>query len=221
MHIPDGFLDPWVLAGCFVLAAAAIGFSSWRLNGRLDGARVPLLGVVSAGIFAAQMLNWPIPGGTSAHFVGGAFAAILLGPYLGCLAMASVVVVQAFVFGDGGVLALGANLLNMAVVDVFVGYALFRALVGLGESIAAFVAGWGAITVSAAAVGLQAGLSSTFAYDLATTLTVMTAGHAVLGLVEGLITVLVVRYLLDVRPDLVLGLTGPNTGGDRLEEATV
>ncbi|WP_136588738.1 energy-coupling factor ABC transporter permease [Salinigranum halophilum] len=221
MHIPDGFLDPWVLAGCFVLAAAAIGFSSWRLNGRLDGARVPLLGVVSAGIFAAQMLNWPIPGGTSAHFVGGAFAAILLGPYLGCLAMASVVVVQAFVFGDGGVLALGANLLNMAVVDVFVGYALFRALVGLGETIAAFVAGWGAITVSAAAVGLQAGLSSTFAYDLATTLTVMTAGHAVLGLVEGLITVLVVRYLLDVRPDLVLGLTGPNTGGDRLEEATV
>jgi cobalt/nickel transport system permease protein len=167
------------------------------------------------------MLNWPIPGGTSAHFVGGAFAAILLGPYLGCLAMASVVVVQAFVFGDGGVLALGANLLNMAVVDVFVGYALFRALVGLGETIAAFVAGWGAITVSAAAVGLQAGLSSTFAYDLATTLTVMTAGHAVLGLVEGLITVLVVRYLLDVRPDLVLGLTGPNTGGDRLEEATV
>ncbi|WP_136602248.1 energy-coupling factor ABC transporter permease [Salinigranum halophilum] len=221
MHIPDGFLDPWVLAGCFVLAAAAIGFSSWRLNGRLDGARVPLLGVVSAGIFAAQMLNWPIPGGTSAHFVGGAFAAILLGPYLGCLAMASVVVVQAFVFGDGGVLALGANLLNMAVVDVFVGYALFRALVGLGETIAAFVAGWGAITVSAAAVGLQAGLSSTFAYDLATTLTVMTAGHAVLGLVEGLITVLVVRYLLDVRPDLVLGLGGTDAPADAVEEAAV
>lgn len=206
MHIPDGFLDPWVLAGCFLLAAAAVGVSSWKLRGGLGGARVPLLGVVAAGIFAAQMLNWPIPGGTSAHFVGGAFAAILLGPYLGCLAMASVVVVQAFVFGDGGVLALGANLLNMAVVDVFVGYALFRALVGVDETLAAFVAGWGAITVSAAAVGLQAGLSSTFAYDLGTTLTVMTAGHAVLGLVEGAITVLVVRYLVQVRPDLVLGL---------------
>ncbi|WP_318570263.1 energy-coupling factor ABC transporter permease [Salinigranum marinum] len=206
MHIPDGFLDPWVLAGCFLLAAAAVGVSSWKLRGGLDGARVPLLGVVAAGIFAAQMLNWPIPGGTSAHFVGGAFAAILLGPYLGCLAMASVVVVQAFVFGDGGVLALGANLLNMAVIDVFVGYVLFRALVGVDETLAAFVAGWGAITVSAAAVGLQAGLSSTFAYDLGTTLTVMTAGHAVLGLVEGAITVLVVRYLVQVRPDLVLGL---------------
>jgi cobalt/nickel transport system permease protein len=94
----------------------------------------------------------------------------------------------------------------MAVVDVFVGYALFRALVGVDETLAAFVAGWGAITVSAAAVGLQAGLSSTFAYDLGTTLTVMTAGHAVLGLVEGAITVLVVRYLVQVRPDLVLGL---------------
>jgi cobalt/nickel transport system permease protein len=221
MHIPDGFLDPGVLAGCFLLAAVAIGLSSWKLHGGLDGTRVPLLGVVSAGLFAAQMLNWPIPGGTSAHFVGGAFAAILLGPYLGCLAMTSVVVVQAFIFGDGGVLALGANLLNMAVIDVFVGYALFRALVGVHETVAAFVAGWGAITVSAAAVGLQAGLSSTFAYDLGTTLTVMTAGHAVLGLVEGLITVLVVRYLLDVRPDLVLGLGESNTRSDVVDEAAV
>jgi cobalt/nickel transport system permease protein len=220
MHIPDGFFDPWILAGCFLLAGAAIGFSSWRLNGRLDATRVPLLGVVAAGIFAAQMLNWPIPGGTSAHFVGGAFAAILLGPYMGCLAMASVVVVQAFVFGDGGVLALGANLLNMAVIDVFVGYALFRALVGVDETLAAFVAGWGAITISAAAVGLQAGLSSTFAYDIATTLTVMTVGHAVLGLVEGLVTVLVVRYLLDVRPDLVVGLGG-TVREERVEEAAV
>jgi cobalt/nickel transport system permease protein len=126
--------------------------------------------------------------------------------------MASVVVVQAFVFGDGGVLALGANVLNLAVIDVFVGYALFRALVGVDERLAAFVAGWGAITVSAAAVGLQAGLSSTFAYDLGTTLAVMTVGHAVLGVVEGAITVLVVRYLLRVRPDLVLGRAGTGAG---------
>jgi cobalt/nickel transport system permease protein len=210
MHIPDGFLDLPVLAGCFALAAGAIAFSAWKLDGDLDDTRVPLLGVVAAGVFAAQMLNWPIPGGTSAHFVGGAFAAILLGPYLGCLAMAAVVGVQAFVFGDGGVLALGANLLNMAVVDVFVGYGLFRALAGVDESLAAFVAGWGAITASAAAVGIQAGLSSTFAYDLGTTLTVMTVGHAVLGLVEGAITVAVIRYLLDVRPDLVLGRGGPD-----------
>jgi cobalt/nickel transport system permease protein len=218
MHIPDGFLDPWVLAVCFLLAAAGIGVSLRQLRDGLDGRRVPLLGVVAAGLFAAQMLNWPIPGGTSAHFVGGAFAAVLLGPYLGCLAMASVVVVQAFVFGDGGVLALGANLLNMAVVDVFVGYALFRALAGVDERLAAFVAGWGAITVSAAAVGLQAGLSSTFAYDLGTTLAVMTAGHAVLGLVEGAITVLVVRYLVRVRPDLVLGVGGSSAGVGNAEE---
>lgn len=208
MHIPDGFLDPEVLAGCFALSAVALAWSSRRAGDDLRTGGAPLLGVVSAGIFAAQMLNWPIPGGTSAHFVGGAFAAVLLGPYAGCLAMASVVTIQAFVFGDGGVLALGANLLNMAVIDVFVGYALYRALVGYSETAAAFVAGWGAITASAAAVGLQAGLSSTFAYDLGTTLTVMAGGHAVLGLIEGAITVLVVRYLIDVRPDLVVGRAG-------------
>ena len=218
MHIPDGYLDPAVLAGCFALAAAALALSSRRLADDLRAGGTPLLGVVAAGVFAAQMLNWPIPAGTSAHFVGGAFAAILLGPYAGCLAMASVVTIQAFVFGDGGVLALGANLLNMAVVDVFVGYALYRALAGYGETLAAFVAGWGAITASAAAVGLQAGLSSTFGYEIGTTLLVMAGSHAVLGLIEGAITVLVVGYLADVRPDLIAGRVGAADGRTDAEE---
>jgi ABC-type Co2+ transport system permease subunit len=131
MHIPDGFLAPRVLAGCSLFAGAVTAFSSWKLNGRLEGARVPLLGVVSAGIFAAEMLNWPIPGGTSAHFVGGAFATILLGPYPGCLAMASVVVVQAFVFGDGGVTALlvaAALSSDLAMLAGLLGFALVLAV---------------------------------------------------------------------------------------------
>jgi cobalt/nickel transport system permease protein len=205
MHIPDGFLDLWILGGCWLLFAAVFAIASRRGANRLGDERTALVGVVAAGIFAAQMLNWPIPGGTSAHFVGGAFAGILLGPWLGVLAMTAVVSVQALVFGDGGLLALGANLLAMAVVDVLVGYALFRLLRGYHETAGAFVAGWGAITVSAAVVGVLSGLSAAFAYDLATTLTVMTVGHAVLGLVEGAITATVYAALVDSRPDLILG----------------
>src|SRR6056297_992172 len=128
MHIPDGFLDPLV-AGLFWLGSAvAIGIAIRRARDELGDERTPLLGVVAAGIFAAQMLNWPIPGGTSAHFVGGAFAGILLGPSLGVLCVATVVTIQALVFGDGGLVVLGANVFNMAVVEVYVGYAIYRAL---------------------------------------------------------------------------------------------
>ncbi|ELZ94606.1 energy-coupling factor ABC transporter permease [Haloferax sulfurifontis] len=205
MHIPDGFLDPWV-AGLFWLGSGiVIGIAVRRARGELGDERTPLLGVVAAGIFAAQMLNWPIPGGTSAHFVGGAFAGILLGPYLGVLAMTAVVTIQALVFGDGGIIALGANLFAMAVVDVLVGYALFRALRGVHETGGSFVAGWGAITVSALVVGVGVGLSSAFAYELNATVVIMVVGHALLGLVEGAITAAVYGYVADARPDLVLG----------------
>jgi cobalt/nickel transport system permease protein len=205
MHIPDGFLDPWV-AGLFWLGSgAAIGIAVRRARGELGDERTPLLGVVAAGIFAAQMLNWPIPGGTSAHFVGGAFAGILLGPSLGILAMTAVVTIQALVFGDGGIIALGGNLFAMAVVDVLVGYVVFRALRGIHETGAAFVAGWAAITVSALTVGVGVGLSSAFAYELSMTVPIMVVGHALLGLVEGAITAAVYGYVANARPDLVLG----------------
>jgi len=205
MHIPDGFLDPLV-AGLFWLGSGiVIGFAIRRARGELGDERTPLLGVVAAGIFAAQMLNWPIPGGTSAHFVGGAFAGILLGPSLGVLAMTAVVTIQALVFGDGGIIALGGNLFAMAVVDVLVGYGLFRAFRGFGETGAAFVAGWGAITVSALAVGVGVGFSSAFAYEWGTTVPIMVVGHALLGLIEGAITAAVYGYVASARPNLVGG----------------
>ena len=205
MHIPDGYLDLWILAAAWLVAGAAFAVATRRAGARLGEDRTALVGVVAAGIFAAQMLNWPIPGGTSAHFVGGAFAGILLGPWLGVLAMTAVVSVQALVFGDGGLLALGANLLAMAVVDVLVGYALFQAIRTYHEAVGAFVAGWGAITVSAALVGVMAGLSSAFAYEIGVTVTVMAVGHGVLGLVEGAITATVFGAVVDARPDLVPG----------------
>ncbi len=123
MHIPDGYIDLPLALLFGALAVVVLSVAAKRVNGEISDARAPLLGVVAASIFAAQMLDWPIPGGTSAHFVGGAFAAILLGPHLGALCVATVVTIQALVFGDGGLVVLGANVFNMAIVEVYVGYA--------------------------------------------------------------------------------------------------
>ncbi|WP_135306217.1 energy-coupling factor ABC transporter permease [Haloarcula amylovorans] len=202
MHIPDGYVDLSLALLFGALSVAVLGYAAKRVDGEISDARAPLVGVVAASVFAAQMLNWPIPGGTSAHFVGGAFAAILLGPHLGALCMATVVTIQALVFGDGGLVVLGANVFNMAIVEVYVGYAVYRAVAPHGEFRAAFAAGWLGITAGALTAGLQLGLSSAFEYQLLTTLALMGVGHLVLGLVEGAITAVVYRYLADARPDL-------------------
>src|SRR3954452_24610691 len=116
MHIPDGFLSTDVALACALPAALAVGAGLRRASADLDERRVPLLGVTAAFVFAAQMLNFPVAGGTSGHFLGAALAAILLGPWLACVVMSVVLVVQSFVFADGGVTALGANVLNMGVI---------------------------------------------------------------------------------------------------------
>jgi cobalt/nickel transport system permease protein len=203
LHIPDGFLDLPIAAVFYVLSVAAISYSAYKARDELDETKVPLVGVVAAAIFAAQMLNWPIPGGTSAHFVAGALAGILLGPYLGCLAMTAVLVVQCFVFGDGGITALGANLWNMAVVDVFVGYYIYKVLSSKNVSLASFVAGWLGITLAAIFAGIEVGLSESFAYGITTTVTVMGVWHCILGVIEGVITSAVVSYVAVSRPDIL------------------
>ena len=203
MHIPDGFLDLWICALMYVISAVVIGYSAVKLKGTLESKQVPLIGVVAAGIFAAQMLNWPIPGGTSAHLVGGAIAGILLGPYAGCLAMASVLTVQCLVFGDGGITALGANIFNMGIVDVFVGYAVFRALRNFNQDVATFLAGWLGIWLAAIACGIEIGVSSIFKYEIGVTVPTMGIWHGILGIVEGIITMLVIRYIALRQPDII------------------
>src|SRR5215218_9068734 len=120
MHIPDGFLDPGVAAATGVVAGGAVAIGLRRAEATFDERRAPLLGVTAAFVFAAQMLNFPVAGGTSGHFLGAALAAILLGPWLAGLVLAVVLVVQSFVFADGGVTALGANVLNMGVIGALV-----------------------------------------------------------------------------------------------------
>ncbi len=197
MHIPDGFLDPFVSAATYVIFIA-FALLAYRKMGKFDHEKMSIVVVLAAVIFAAQMLNWPIVGGTSLHLVGGALAGMILGPYVGFAAMALVLVVQCLIFHDGGITALGANVLNMAIIDVLVGYAAYRALKDFGNRgalVGAFLGGWLGITLAGMAAGIEIGLSSSFEFGLEVAVPVMTAWHAALGVIEGIITAFVIAYL--------------------------
>ncbi|SNZ02922.1 cobalt/nickel transport system permease protein [Natronoarchaeum philippinense] len=195
MHTPDGYLHPWMAGAFLALAGLVLSVAAMRARDSLTEYRIQLFGIVAAAVFAAQLLNWPIPGGTSAHFVGGAFAAIALGPHLGALAVALVVTIQALVFADGGALALGANVWNMAIVQAYVGYAVYASLADRNETVATIAGGWVGITAAAASASLQLGTAPAFGGELLTVVAVMVGGHAVLGLGEGLLTLVGCRLL--------------------------
>ena len=207
LHIPDGFLSGGVAAVCGVVAIASVAYSLRVANVELDEARVPLLGVLAAFIFATQMLNFPIVGGTSGHLLGATLAAVLLGPWLACLVLAVVLVVQAFAFADGGITALGANVLNMGVLGALLaGYLVVAANTVLPHTRVAFlgivgVVSWLAVMVGAAATSVELAASDTV--PLATSLPAMLGVHALIGIGEAVITVAAVSAVLAARPDLV------------------
>lgn len=207
LHIPDGFLSAGVAAACGLAAIAAVGYGLRVANLELDEARVPLLGVLAAFIFAAQMLNFPIAGGTSGHFLGATLAAVLLGPWLACLVMAVVLVVQAFAFADGGISALGANVLNMGVLGALLAGLLVAAAMKVlphARSVFLGVVGmvsWLAVMTGAAAASVQLAMSDTV--PLATSMPAMLGVHSLIGIGEAVITVAAVGAVLASRPDLV------------------
>ena len=207
LHIPDGFLSGGVALACAVLAIAAVAYALRVANVELDDARVPLLGVLAAFIFAAQMLNFPIAGGTSGHFLGATLAAVLLGPWLACLVMAVVIAVQAFAFADGGISALGANVLNMGVLGALLaGLAVAAAMKVVPHNRGAFltvvgVVSWLAVMVGATATSVELAMSNTI--PLGTSLPAMLGVHSLIGIGETIITVAAVSAVLVSRPDLV------------------
>ncbi len=207
MHIPDGFVNIPVAAATYVASGGSLAYAVRRTNEELGEKQVPLMGVMGAFIFAAQMLNFPVAGGTSGHLIGGALATILLGPWAGMLIMTSVLVVQALIFQDGGLVALGANVFNMGVVACLVGHYLFtwlKRLLGEGTQgtvIGGFVAAWASVVAAAIACALELAISGTSA--LAVALPAMTIVHVLIGVGEGLITVAVLVFLTATRRDLL------------------
>ncbi|OHD76898.1 MAG: cobalamin biosynthesis protein CbiM [Spirochaetes bacterium RBG_16_67_19] len=206
MHIPDGFLSApvWVAAGAMSVAAVAV--SAGRLGKTMEEKQVPLMGVTAAFIFAAQMVNFPIAAGTSGHLGGGVLAALLLGPWAGTLVMTAVLVVQALLFQDGGITALGANVLNMGVLGCLLGFVVYRLLHRLlagtrGALASAFVTAWLMVVLSSSLAAIQIALSGTIPLRLV--LPAMAGVHALIGIGEGLITTAALAFLLRVRKDLV------------------
>lgn len=207
MHIPDGFLNTGVSIAAWAASAAGLGYALRRVNKTLGERQVPLMGVTAAFIFAAQMLNFAVIGGTSGHLLGAALAAILLGPWAGMLVLTSVNVVQALLFQDGGLLALGANVFNMALVGVLVGWAAYAVLIRLlgGRKWAifagGFLAGWLSVELAALATAAELAISGTLAWQVV--LPAMGGIYALIGIGEGLITAAVLAFLRVVRPDLL------------------
>jgi cobalt/nickel transport system permease protein len=206
MHIPDGMLDTKTLVGGWVAAAPAVSVAVGRARRRMTDGRLVLMSVLAALIFALQMLNFPVAGGTSGHFAGGALAAILLGPWPAVLIMSSVLAIQAFFFADGGVTALGANIVNMAIVAPFIGWWVYSLAVRVSDTRAgrvagSFAAGWLACVAAALGAGLMVWISG--AAPLVAVVGAMGFWHALIGIGEGLVTAGLVSYVHSVRPELM------------------
>ena len=211
MHAPDGFLEPWVAAVTAVVAGVVLSQALRASARELGDRQVPLAGVCAAFIFAAQMVNFPVASGTTGHLLGGALAAILLGPWVGALVVAIVVGVQALVFADGGLTAIGYNTLNMAVVPAFGGWALFRwfrrilPATGSGVVGAGGLAAGVSVVLSAMMFSLQWLFGATAPVPFDTVFGAMVGVHVLIGVGEAVITGLVVAAVLAARPDLVVG----------------
>jgi cobalt/nickel transport system permease protein len=191
----------------WALSLLLIAIALRKVKGELGDREVPLMGVLAAAIFAGQMLNFSVSGGTSGHLLGAAIATILLGPWAAVLVMTSVVAVQAILFQDGGILALGANIFNMAVIGVFVSYTIYRISQKVFGSftwsrmISGFIAAWTSIFFASLACGIELALSGTSPANIA--IPAMAAIHAVIGIGEGLITVGALTFLMATRKDLL------------------
>lgn len=207
MHIPDGFLSASVALPLWGVSAGIGGYALRRVGRELTERETPVVGVVAAGIFAAQMLNFPIAGGTSGHLIGTALATLLFGPWVAILIMICVLSIQALIFQDGGLIALGANIFNMGILGALVAYAADQTLRGIfGDRrwvrpAAAFLAGWTAVVMGALATGLELALSGLVPANIV--LPAMGGIHALIGIVEGLITMGAVAFLSTVRRELM------------------
>ena len=216
VHIPDGFLTNRVAFSLDAVSAASVLYAARRVKLAASGRLVPLMGVLAAFALAAQMLNFPILGGTSGHLVGGALLAILLGPMAAMMTMTTVVFAQALFLQDGGLIALGANIFNIATVTTLTGYAAFKLLGGPGSvgkklAVVSGLAGW--ISVMASAVSCAFALVLSGAISLRLGLTAMAGYHALIGIAEGGLTAGTLLFIARVRPDLLKATERERFGG--------
>jgi cobalt/nickel transport system permease protein len=211
VHAPDGFLNVATAVAAGAVSTGTLGVALRRIKATLKDKQVPLAGVAAAFVFAAQMVNFPVAAGTTGHLLGGALAAILLGPTVGAVVVGIVVVVQALAFADGGLTALGYNVLNMAIVTSFGGWALFLGFRKMmprsatGVSAAAGLAAAGSVVLASMAFSIEWLFGATAPVPFDTVFGAMVGVHLLIGVGEGVITAMAVGAVLAARPDLVFG----------------
>jgi cobalt/nickel transport system permease protein len=221
VHIPDGFINGATSAGFGVAAAGGLGAAIKQTGKYLNERQVPLAGLVAAFVFAAQMVNFPVTAGVSGHLLGGVLAAILVGPWAGFVVLSVVLIVQGFLFADGGLSALGLNVINMALIGAVGGYAIYRLILRLlpadrrGVTVAAGIAAGISVPLAAMGFVLEYALGGTASVSVGTVFTAMLSTHILIGIGEGLITALVVGTVVNSRADLVYG--APQFAGERTE----
>ena len=206
MHITDGFLDVKTWTILAIVSAIGVGLSVKKVNKDIGEKQIPLMGVMAAFVFVAQMINFPVPGGTSGHFLGGVLSVILLGPFAGLIVMSSVLIIQCLIFQDGGLTALGANIFNMGIIGAVVGWYIYISLSRLikndkGLFISAFIAAWVSTVLSAAACAVELGIAGIVPVKIA--VVSMSIVYALIGIGEGLITAAALGFILNLRPDLL------------------
>jgi len=204
VHIPDAFMPIWQGAIYWLIALVFIAWSlKWARN-ELSEEKLPLIAVLAAAIFAIQSFNLPVGGGTSGHLVGGALVAIVLGsPFAAVFILTMVLIVQGVLFGDGGITTMGVNILNMGVIGGFVGFYSFHGLMRVTKSmpVSAFIAAWSACFIPALSAAVELFFAGTFPLEAG--LVTMGIYHAIIGVIEGVITVAAIYLIINVRPDLV------------------
>lgn len=211
MHIPDGFINAGTSIAAGVVSAGGIGAALRRAAKELEDRQAPLAGLVAAFVFAAQMLNFPIAAGTSGHLLGGVLASVLVGPWAGAICIALVLLVQGIFFADGGLSALGLNVLNMAIVGALGGYVVFRALRGVLPKrrsmvvASSAIGAWASVVLASAAFFAEYAIGGVGGVPLGAVFSAMVGIHALIGVGEAVITSLTVGAVLSVRPDLVYG----------------
>ncbi|MEM1525324.1 MAG: energy-coupling factor ABC transporter permease [Nitrososphaerales archaeon] len=209
MHIPDGFLDLHICAITYLATIIFLVFAFKRAREVIDEKHIPLMATLTAMFFAAQMMNYPIIGGTTAHLLGGPILAITLGPYAGLISMTIILLIQALLFGDGGIITLGANIWNMGIIGVFIPYIICLLILKIKNSknalmIGIFLAAFIGDVLAAIFAGLELGLSTlTFPYSVPIAVTAMGLHHSIIGIGEGIVTIIIISIILKVRPDLM------------------